>query len=145
MKKKLALELNAVDLLKYALFKGYALPADLAPINSTQERILMTVKYSLNQSMVAIARAIGLEKGPFSKSVDTLEALQLLQRKRDSTDRRLIHLELTESGQLLTQQIEDHIEAHFASRIKQLTAEELQAFYAALSTLEHTAKILIAQ
>lgn len=145
MIKKLALELNSVDLLKYALFKGYALPPELGRINSTQERILMTVKYGINQSMVAIARAIGLEKGPFSKSVDTLEAMHLVQRQRDVTDRRLIHLQLTDAGQLVTQQIEGHIEAHFSDRIKHLSAEELQAFYAALSSLEKTAKILIAK
>ena len=75
MERKIAVELNSVDLIKYALFKDYSLPEELAFLNLTQERILMTVKNSINVSMVSISRAIGLEKGPFSQTVDKLEKL----------------------------------------------------------------------
>jgi hypothetical protein len=39
MKRKVSVELNSVDLIKYALFKHYSLPEELVFLNLTQERI----------------------------------------------------------------------------------------------------------
>lgn len=143
-KKKVSIELNSTDLIKYALFKDYHLPKVFA-INITQERILMNVKNSVNLSMVSISRAIGLEKGPFSKSVDKLEELDLLQRVRSSSDKRLVHLNLTSKGELLAKEVEMSMENHFSEQIKMLNAQELKAFYDSLDTLKKTAEILISK
>lgn len=145
MKRKVSIELNSVDLIKYALFRDYSLPAEFAYINLTQERILMTIKNSINVSMLSISRAIGLEKGPFSQTVDKLEALDLVQRVRSSTDKRVIHLILTEQGELLTKKVEMSMESHFSERIKVLTVVELQNFYQALDVLKKTAALLISK
>ena len=144
MEKKVSIELNSVDLIKYALFKDYNLPRELG-INLTQERILMNVKNSINLSMVSISRSIGLEKGPFSKSVDKLEELDLLQRIRSSSDKRLVHLSLTEKGQFLADEVEKSMESHFSEKIKMLSTKELIAFYGSLNILKETAKILISK
>ena len=72
MSKKIAIELNSVDLLKHVLYKDYTFPEVINHLNLTQERILMTVRNSDHLPMVTIARAIGLEKGPFSQTVDKL-------------------------------------------------------------------------
>lgn len=144
MEKKVAIELNSVDLIKYALFRDYNLPKEFA-INLTQERILMNVKNSINLSMVSISRSIGLEKGPFSKSVDKLEELDLLRRVRSSSDKRLVHLSLTEKGKLLADEVENNMESHFSEKIKMLTEEELKLFFDSLNTLRETAKILISK
>jgi DNA-binding MarR family transcriptional regulator len=144
MEKKVAIELNSVDLIKYALFRDYNLPKEFA-INLTQERILMNVKNSINLSMVSISRSIGLEKGPFSKSVDKLEELDLLKRVRSSSDKRLVHLSLTEKGKLLADEVENSMESHFSEKIKMLTEEELKLFFDSLNTLRETAKILISK
>lgn len=145
MDKSISLELNSVDLLKYALFKDYSLPEDIAVINLTQERILMTVKNSVNVSMVSISRAIGLEKSPFSQSVDKLESLGLLERIRSNTDRRQIHLQLTAQGLALSKKVEDSMETHFSERIKILDPNELNRLYDALSTIHTIANKLISQ
>lgn len=145
MDRKVAVELNSVDLLKYALFKDYSLPAELAFINLTQERILMTVKNSINLSMVSISRAIGLEKGPFSQSVDKLEKLELVARVRSSSDKRVVRLFLTQKGELLAKKVEESMESHFAKNIKVLSTKELKDFYDALDTLKQTAEILISK
>lgn len=145
MDKNISLELNSVDLLKYALFKDYSLPEDISVINLTQERILMNVKNSVNVSMVSISRAIGLEKSPFSQSVDKLENLGLLERVRSNADRRQIHLQLTTKGLALTQKVEDSMETHFSERIKILDPKELNSLYDALSTIHTIANKLISQ
>lgn len=142
MNTPLALALNNVDLLKHALYKDYQFPEEINTINRTQERILMTVKYSHNLTMVTIARAIGLEKGPFSQSVDKLEELELLCRHRSETDKRNIHLRLTTKGEVLTAIIENSMEKHFESSMSKLTAEQKNAFLQALETLKQIASII---
>jgi DNA-binding MarR family transcriptional regulator len=145
MERKVSVELNSVDLIKYALFKDYSLPKELAFINLTQERILMTVKNSINLSMVSISRAIGLEKGPFSQSVDKLEKLELLERVRSTSDKRLVHLFLTKRGELLTQKVEESMESHFSENIKVLSKQELNDLYSSLDTLKQIAETLISK
>lgn len=142
MKNNISLALNSVDLIKYALFKEYCLPKEFN-INLTQERILMKIKNSVNLSMVSIARSIGLEKGPFSKTIDRLEELDLVRRNRSKADKRLIHLSLTSKGEKLATEIETKMEAHFSEIIKKLSEKELNDFFNALSILNTTANILI--
>lgn len=142
MNISLALALNNVDLLKHTLYKDYQFPEEINNINRTQERILMTVKYSQHLTMVTIARAIGLEKGPFSQSVDKLEELGLLNRHRSETDRRNVHLKLTEKGADLTTIIENSMERHFETSMNKLSNEEKRTFFQALDTLKKIANIL---
>ena len=142
MEKKISVALNSVDLIKYALFKEYHLPKELE-INLTQERILMKIHNSINLSMVAIGRSIGLEKGPFSKTVDRLEELDLVKRNRSAEDKRLIHLSLTPKGEQLAIAIETKMESNFSEKISKLTEEERNDFFNALSVLNKTANILI--
>lgn len=142
MNTPLALALNNVDLLKHALFKDYQFPVEINNINRTQERILMTVKYSHNLTMVTIARAIGIEKGPFSQSVDKLEEMELLYRHRSETDKRNIHLILTEKGKALTAVIEKSMEKHFEISMNKLDAQQKNDFFKALETLKQIAETI---
>ena len=143
MSEKITLALNSLDLLKHVLFKGYVFPEAVAELNLTQERILMTVRNSPPLPMVTIARAIGLEKGPFSQTVDKLVARQLVQRVRSSSDKRLVFLELTPLGIQFAECIEESMEAHFSQRMQGLSPEQRQAFFDALATLQKTATHLI--
>lgn len=142
MNTPLALALNNVDLLKHVLFKDYQFPEEIKNINRTQERILMTVKYSHNLTMVTIARAIGIEKGPFSQSVDKLEEMELLYRHRSETDKRNVHLILTDKGEKLTEIIENSMEQHFEVSMNKLNAEQKNEFLKALETLKQIADII---
>jgi DNA-binding MarR family transcriptional regulator len=142
MEKSVSQALNSVDLIKYVLFKEYYMPKEFG-INLTQERILMKVKNSVNLSMVAISRSIGLEKGPFSKTIDRLEELDLVKRNRSFDDKRLIHLSLTPKGEKLANEIETKMETHFSEIIGKLSEDEQNDFFNALSILHKTANILI--
>ena len=143
MDKKIAIELNSIDWFKHALFKDYVLPEALSCLNLTQERILMTIKRSEQLPMVTIARAIGLEKGPFSQTVDKLETRGLVERIRSKEDKRLVYLQLTAKGLEMTEAIEASMEAHFASKMAKLSAKERQQLFDALEVLKHTSSILI--
>ena len=142
-KRKIAIELNSVDLLKHILFKDYSFPEELSSLNLTQERILMTVKNSSELPMVTIARAIGLEKGPFSQTVDKLEDLGYIVRVRSKEDKRLVYLNLTAKGIEITNLIENSMEAHFSSKMSILSTAQQTEFFKALDILRKTANILI--
>lgn len=145
MNNKITLDINSIELLKYALFRDYNLPSELAFINLTQERILMTIKNSFHLSMVSISRGVGLEKGPFSQTVDKLEALGLVQRIRSKTDKRLIHLELTAEGLTLTQKVEASMLQHFDQVLKNLNNKDADALVDALGTINKIANQLISK
>ncbi|WP_177765672.1 MarR family winged helix-turn-helix transcriptional regulator [Flavobacterium sp. I3-2] len=145
MSKKIAIELNCVDLLKHVLYKDYTFPEVINHLNLTQERILMTVRNSDHLPMVTIARAIGLEKGPFSQTVDKLVDLNLLSRVKSTIDKRLVFLELTQKGEELTQLIEDSMELHFSKKLNALTVSQVNDFFNALEVLNKTATILISK
>jgi|GEM_PF-1691881 len=145
MSENIALALNSVDLLKHVLYKDYVFPTELGNLNLTQERILMTVKNANDLPMVTIARAIGLEKGPFSQTVDKLEQLDLLTRVRSNTDKRLVFLRLTSKGEQLTQVVVASMEAHFRVKTSKLSSAELGDLLHALSILKKTANLLISK
>jgi len=145
MQRKIAIELNSIDLLKHILFKEYTLPLELSDLNLTQERILMTVRNSDQLPMITIARAIGLEKGPFSQTVSKLEELGLIVRVRSTTDRRLVFLKLTNEGESVTDIIEGSMDLHFKKKIDALSPEQVDDFFHALGTLKKTAQILISK
>lgn len=105
----------------------------------------MTVKNFVNVSMVSISRAIGLEKGPFSQTVDKLEKLRLLERVLSSSDKRVVRLFLTKEWELLTKKVEDSMESHFSNKIKVLTDKELKDFYDSLDKLKQIAETLISK
>lgn len=139
MKRKIGLGLNSLDLFKHALFKDYTFPASLQAINLTQERILMTIRRSASLPMVTIARAIGLEKGPFSQTVDKLESMGLVARVKSVADKRQVYLALTPQGLATAKEIEQSMEQHFASRLQALTEQQYQDLLLAFEVLQQTA------
>lgn len=142
MPPSLVLALNEIDKLKHILYKDYRFPQAIAMLNRTQERILMTIKYGNELSMVNIARAIGIEKGPFSQTVDKLEQMELVSRERAQADKRNIYLKLSPKGEALVKIVEESMDSHFANKTKHLKEEEQTALYDALATLEKIASTI---
>ncbi len=143
MKQTVLTELNSINLLRYALFKDYSLPEELNYLNLTQERILMTVKDHKSSSMQDIARFIGLEKGPFSQVVNKLGKIGLLEKCRQESDQRVIHLKLTKKGIILSDKIQRHMHQHFEEVLTKLTAAERQALVDSLVTIKHSSNKLL--
>lgn len=138
----ISLALNNLELLKHVLYKDYQFPSEVGNLNRTHERILMTIKYCPELTMVNISRAIGIEKGPFSQSVDKLEYLNLVKRVRSNIDKRNIHLQLTTQGISLTQVIENSMESHFETSLQKLTKEQQLDLFNALETIKQLSEII---
>jgi DNA-binding MarR family transcriptional regulator len=56
-----------------------------------------------------LARLTGVDTGAMTRTLDRLEAKGLLRRARSQEDRRVIKIELTESGQEIGRQIPRYI------------------------------------
>ncbi len=56
-------------------------------------------------TMAALARDQSLDPGAMTRALDRLEAKGLVRRERSQQDRRVIKLELTDSGRAVSQQV----------------------------------------
>nr|WP_319401853.1 MarR family winged helix-turn-helix transcriptional regulator [uncultured Carboxylicivirga sp.] len=143
MNKNISTEINSLNLIKYALYKDYYIPEELSYLNLTQERILITVKNSTNSTMVSIAREIGLEKGPFSQTIDKLEKIELIERIRSPEDKRNIKLKLTKKGDDISSKILFAMEDHFKSIVGNLSEKELNDLFKAFNIIKSIANKLL--
>lgn len=73
----------------------------LAHTDLTNAQWVPLFKLALGQASTAaqLARECQLDTGAVTRMLDRLEAKKLCKRVRSDTDRRVVHLELTESGQ----------------------------------------------
>lgn len=69
---------------------------------------------------LSLSRYLGISKGTVSQSVIVLENKGLISKSQDSTDRRVVHLSLTESGKAI-------VKNAFASEYWSNTCERLPA------------------
>jgi DNA-binding MarR family transcriptional regulator len=77
-----------------------ALDQEIAPLGLTamQWRPLALILRGTADTPAELARFIGVDTGAMTRTLDRLEAKGLLRRTRSSEDRRVIKIELTESG-----------------------------------------------
>ena len=75
-----------------------------------------------------VADLRGLAKSQVSQAVELLSARGLLQRAADETDRRVIHLTLTEAGTVLAARAQKIQTACGGSLLEGLTSEEEKEF-----------------
>jgi DNA-binding MarR family transcriptional regulator len=67
-------------------------------LTALQWKPLLMIKLGRADTAADLARQHGSDTGAMTRMLDRLEAKGLLQRKRSETDRRVVHLELTDEG-----------------------------------------------
>lgn len=75
-----------------------ALYRDRFGISVAEWRILVNLAYSDSRTVRDIQQRVRLDKAKVSRAVVQLESRGLLTKEIDGTDRRLLHLELTDAG-----------------------------------------------
>jgi DNA-binding MarR family transcriptional regulator len=76
-------------------------------VTSAQYLILAVLAQREADSAAQLCKSFSYDAGAMTRMVDRLEAKGLLQRRRCPDDRRLINLELTESGKALFPKMRD--------------------------------------
>lgn len=68
-------------------------------VTSSHVGVLLLLSRDIAHSSVGLSRRLSIDAGFVTRLVDRLEGQGLVQRARDSQDRRVVNLTLTEQGQ----------------------------------------------
>lgn len=74
-------------------------------ISVPEWRVLLNIGYMRDLSVRDIERRVGLEKSKVSRAASRLEAKGYLTKRVDSSDRRLLKLEVTDQGRELLEKL----------------------------------------
>ncbi|MEK7705221.1 MAG: MarR family transcriptional regulator [Myxococcota bacterium] len=89
--------------------------------------------------MGELSRRIGATGPTITGIVDRLESLGLVERQRDASDRRVIHLHLTRKGQTLSAKLESRLDERLRSLLVLLDDEDQRTFTAIVERLAERA------
>jgi DNA-binding MarR family transcriptional regulator len=94
-------------------------------ITGQQGWILFLLASGRCGSPSAIAKECGIDLSAATRILDRMEKRGLLQRIRSTKDRRLVHIQLTESGNLLAARVPQIVDSVFQHAQAGLTAAEI--------------------
>ena len=104
-------------------------------ITARQATLLWLVKRSPGLSLAELAAEEGISPPAMSGHVDRLERAGLLERVRETGDRRRVGLELTEDGARLLKSVRARRTTWLARQLGMLRPDELEAIEAAIPAL----------
>lgn len=82
-----------------------------------------------------IGKRLWISKPQMTAVIDKLFALKLVDRKQDATDRRVIHISLTSTGQEVLAKGRKTLQAGITQRLADLTAQDLNTLATALKSI----------
>jgi DNA-binding MarR family transcriptional regulator len=86
--------------------------------------ILMTLKRGICATPASLARHLGVDTGLMTRLLDGLETRGMLRRSRDTGDRRVVNLVLTETGQAAATRISEIAPVVLNARLHAFSAAE---------------------
>jgi DNA-binding MarR family transcriptional regulator len=111
-----------------------ALFAD-ADFTFSQWVVLMAVRDGIADTCAEIARHMDHDTGATTRLVDQLEARGYLLRRRSTTDRRVVHIEITPSGKTLTKSLMPRLIEFWNEVLEGFSPEESQQLISLLTRL----------
>ena len=104
-------------------------------VSPEQVSLLVAIKYAPGIGVRDLAARERVSAPAMSKHVDRLERDGLAVRTPSADDRRRVGLTLTDEGQRLLRRVRSRRTAWLATRLKELSDEELRAIDAAIQPL----------
>jgi DNA-binding MarR family transcriptional regulator len=104
-------------------------------ISPEQVSLLVAIKYSPGIGVRDLAARERVSPPAMSNHVDRLERDGLVTRTPSASDRRRVGLSLTDEGQRVLRRVRSRRTAWLATRLRGLSAEELDAVEAAIEPL----------
>ena len=104
------------------------LDQEMAPLDLTamQWRPLALLERGRADTSAELARIIGVDTGAMTRTLDRLESKALLSRARSSEDRRVVKLELTETGLAKAREIPTYIAKALNTHLRGFSPEEVR-------------------
>ena len=104
-------------------------------ISPEQVSLLVAIKYAPDIGVRELAARERVSPPALSNHVDRLERDGLVTRTPSASDRRRVGLTLTDEGQRVLRRVRSRRTAWLATRLRALSAEELEAVEAAIEPL----------
>ncbi|MDP9261595.1 MAG: MarR family transcriptional regulator [Actinomycetota bacterium] len=104
-------------------------------ISPAQVSLLVAIKYAPGIGVRELAARERVTPPAMSNHVDRLERDGLVSRTPSASDRRRVGLTLTDEGQRMLRRVRSRRTAWLATRLRGLSAEELEAVEAAVEPL----------
>ena len=111
---------------------------ELGPLGITggQAALLWSIRSHPGLGVRELAELVGVSAPALSASVDRLQAAGLVGRRRSTTDRRRVELEVTDAGERILRSARSRRTAWLAARLRRLDPEEIERIEAALPAFE---------
>ncbi|WP_172369147.1 MarR family winged helix-turn-helix transcriptional regulator [Sporosarcina jiandibaonis] len=109
-------------------------------VTVVQSSILHEISLHDNPSMQTVANALGMDITTFSRQIGTLEKIKLIKRIPYSKDRRILLLTLTETGQNLVGEINNHIGATMEASLSSMNDFERETVMRSMHLLSEKLK-----
>jgi DNA-binding MarR family transcriptional regulator len=96
-------------------------------VSSSQVGALLLLAMGMAHTSAELSRLLGLDPGFITRLVDRLESQRLVCRKRDSMNRRVVNLTLTDAGREVAAQIEEIVPEVLNEHLSRFTPSEFVA------------------
>lgn len=97
--------------------------------------IMMTLQEGGRQHIAEIGEKLLIPKPQMTLLIDRLVGLQIVERRMDETDRRLINVALTDKGRAILKEKDRVLRANFRKKLAGLTEVELEELSVSLRKL----------
>src|SRR5579862_6182683 len=114
--------------------RAEALFAD-AELTFAQWIVLMGLRDGIANTAAEVARHIGHDPGATTRLIDQLEERGLLERKRSSDDRRVVHLSITPSGKAVTKRLQPRLVDFWNTTLKDFSRDDFAQLISLLTRL----------
>ncbi|MGI6168248.1 MAG: MarR family winged helix-turn-helix transcriptional regulator [Christensenellales bacterium] len=103
------------------------------PVTPTQIRTLLAARQNPGINMSRLAHKLNVSKPNLTPSVNHLVKNGCLQRELDLSDRRVMHLKLTQAGLDLLSNVSDQLSSSLCEKVSHLRPREKNEFIKSLN------------
>lgn len=104
-------------------------------VTFVQWGILMSLRYNLAKTSAELCQHICHDSGALTRILDQLEKRGIIERKRSIKDRRIVELNLTDSGHKITDYFLPRIVGFYNNLLDDFTKEEIDTLISLLNRI----------
>ena len=104
-------------------------------VSQTQKELLFLIAKNITMTMSQIAQELHVTGSAGSQLVDTLVGLNLIERLPDKTDRRIVHILLSDNGKKQIEKLKSDYLRGFENIMNKLDTDELETLLELISKM----------
>lgn len=114
-------------------------------VTNAQWSTLVAIYFGKGGTCAELAREIGYDKGAMTRLVDQLAERGFVDRARDTGDRRIVNLTLTEEGRAVALRCKTRVIRESNAWLEGWDAAEIEGLIAGLTKLKRRLDVLVAE